>query len=97
MSSTPSQCQSRTFDNGTYKRATLYVPTGSAEAYRNAAYWRNFQNIVEFDPSSIEGIAGENGRKPQPVYDLQGRRLQQPQRGLNIIGGKKVLRTVDGF
>ena len=26
------------------------------------------------------------------VYDLYGRRLAQPQKGLNIIGGKKVMR-----
>lgn len=27
-----------------------------------------------------------------PVYDLQGRRLTTPQHGINIIGGKKVMR-----
>lgn len=30
--------------------------------------------------------------QPLPSYDLQGRRLQQPQRGLTIEGGRKVLR-----
>ena len=28
----------------------------------------------------------------RPVFDLQGRRLSQPQRGINIIGGRKVVR-----
>ena len=28
---------------------------------------------------------------PAPIYDLSGRRLAQPQRGLNIVGGKKVV------
>jgi hypothetical protein len=26
-----------------------------------------------------------------PIYDLNGRRLTEPQKGINIIGGKKIL------
>jgi hypothetical protein len=36
-----------TFDENTYSSATLYVPQGSAEAYKSAEGWKNFQNIVE--------------------------------------------------
>lgn len=42
------------------------------------------------DPSGIEEIlidADEN----TPVYDLSGKRLSEPRKGINIIGGKKVL------
>jgi hypothetical protein len=35
------------FDDKTYTSATLYVPQGSAEAYKSAEGWKNFQNIVE--------------------------------------------------
>ena len=35
------------FDNDTYSKATLYVPQGSLGAYKVAAGWINFQNIIE--------------------------------------------------
>ena len=38
---------SSAFDKDTYKKATLYVPQGSLEAYKAAAGWTEFQNIVE--------------------------------------------------
>ena len=42
------------------------------------------------DPSGIKGIlkdADENA----PIYDLSGKQLSEPRKGINIIGGKKVL------
>ena len=49
LSTTPPSISSYggTFDNDTYSKATLYVPQGSLEAYKNAAGWGMFQNIVE--------------------------------------------------
>ncbi len=35
------------FDYNTYQTATLYVPKGSIDAYKNANGWRRFANIVE--------------------------------------------------
>ena len=29
--------------------------------------------------------------KDAPIYDLQGQRLEKPRKGINIIGGKKVV------
>jgi hypothetical protein len=69
--------------------ATLCVPTGTKDAYQNADEWNKFWNIIEFDPSGIQNITfGKNANLP--VYDLNGRRLTEPQKGINIIGGKKV-------
>ena len=48
LSSTPPTISySDTFDNDSYSKATLYVPYGSLEAYKAAAGWGEFQNIIE--------------------------------------------------
>ena len=41
------------FSNKTYNNATLYVPKGSLEAYRNAVGWKEFFKCV-----AIEDIPG---------------------------------------
>ena len=43
------------------------------------------------DTATGIGAVEEPGMKNDAVYDLQGRRVTAPQRGLYIIGGKKVL------
>ena len=43
----------------TYYDATLYVPQGSIEAYKAADYWKNFENIVEFDATAIEDVTDD--------------------------------------
>ena len=42
------------------------------------------------DPSEIHAITLDKDTKV-PIYDLNGRKLQMPRRGINIIGGKKVV------
>ena len=42
-----------TFENGTFSKATVYVPVGRSSAYKNpanffAGEWRNFKNYVEY-------------------------------------------------
>lgn len=41
----PIKIGSSTFTNS--DKATLYVPEGCAEKYRNTSYWKDFKNIVE--------------------------------------------------
>lgn len=70
--------------------ATLYVPVGTKSKYEATEGWKDFKNIVEIDPSGIATIHSEkNGYGA--VYNLSGQRLAAPHRGLNIIGGKKVV------
>ena len=47
---------------------------------------------VETDPEVIDAItpAYFNGTK-YPIYNLSGQRLEKPRKGVNIVGGKKVL------
>ncbi len=45
---------------------------------------------VKGGASSINGIVADNA-KAQVIYNLAGQRLAQPQKGINIINGKKVV------
>ena len=76
-------------DDTIYSNATLYVPTGTIDVYKSTEGWNNFTNIVDSDPSGINNVV-LNEKKDAPAYNLNGRRLHQPQKGINIIDGKKI-------
>ena len=59
----------------------------SARAHTGNGGWSLYEGS---DPSSIQGITLDKNANT-PVYDLYGRRLTEPAKGINIIGGKKVL------
>lgn len=72
-----------------YSNATLHVPAGAIDAYKNAEIWKNFENIValtEDDPSSsdIKDINNDI-MATERYYSLDGKFITTPQRGLNII------------
>lgn len=82
----PSQFEGIDFD-----ACTLYVPIGSEQKYRDAEGWKLFVNIVGVEyPSGISTIRTEQ-KANEAVYNLSGQRLAAPRRGLNIIGGRKVV------
>ena len=87
LNSIPPTVNANTFNNYS---ASLQVPEGSKTNYKNADYWKNFKNIVEIDPSGIQTITLDKEINT-PVYDLNGRRLNEPSKGINIIGRKKVV------
>ena len=80
-----------TFSQITFMNAMLYVPTGKMEVYKATEGWKDFANIVEGTPTGITSVTSDKETTNAPVYDLNGRRLTEPQKGINIIGGKKVL------
>ena len=84
---TPPAITSTTFDSYT---AVLKVPTGSKAAYQAADYWKNFENVEEIDVDGVQGIQVDK-RQNTMVYDLNGRRLDAPTKGVSIINGRKVL------
>lgn len=80
--------ESPVFDNA-ITNATLHVPAASIEAYRNAESWKDFKEIVALtdsdpNPTGITNVSN-NMVTGERYYSLDGKRLDQPQRGLNII------------
>ncbi|MCR5643501.1 MAG: leucine-rich repeat domain-containing protein [Prevotella sp.] len=75
------------FDGVDYETCVLYVPYGCGEAYRNAEGWKLFKHIVEMEDTGINGAALND--KKQMIndkwYDLKGRRISQPKKGVNIL------------
>lgn len=70
---------------------TLYVPKGTKTLYESTEGWSSFTNIVEDDYSTgISDITVKQSVDTK-IYDLSGRRLSEPRKGINIIGGRKVI------
>ena len=42
-------------------------------------------------PDGIDSLTPDPSPRKGEIYNLAGQRLSKPQRGLNIIGGKKVI------
>lgn len=91
LSFTPPTLGTKNFTDEQYASIPLYVPQASIEAYKAADGWKNFYNILAVGSSGIESAEADGADQPTVIYDMQGRRLNEPQRGINIINGKKVL------
>ena len=84
--------------DGDASKVGLYQYAGELKGFR--AFYRAASESPEanaagfsFDTiiTGIDGILGTDGTNDGTIYDLSGRRLNKPVKGLNIIGGKKVL------
>ena len=72
------------FDMGDRSQCKLYVPKGTAQKYRNAEVWKEF-DIEEMDPSGIDTVTDGNAVKEVARYDAEGHLLTAPTKGLNIV------------
>ena len=81
---------SRTFSNNTFINATLYVPIGTKEKYKAVEGWKDFLFIEEGNPTGITVIE-KTKYDNTTIYDLNGVRLSEPKRGVNIVNGKKIV------
>lgn len=78
------------FMNRTPQDTPVYVPVGSAEAYRNSWGWNYFTNFIETDFSGVQDCLDDDGNNQKAIYDLQGRKVSHPITDqLYIINGKK--------
>ena len=80
----------RAFSENTFDNATLYVPVGTIDNYKATDGWKDFAYIVEGTPTGIKVIENTQN-KNATVYDLNGVRLSEAKRGINIINGQKVI------
>ena len=74
---------------GKYIATIQYYESWNRDAW---IYFEDYLVNIEvwFEGTAIEGInPDEEGIAP--IYDLNGRRLDKPRKGINIIGGKKIL------
>ena len=80
----------RAFSVNTFDNATLYVPVGTIDNYKATDGWKDFAYIVEGTPTGIKVIENTQ-KKNATIYDLNGVRQSEPQKGINILNGKKVV------
>ena len=81
-------------ENGVFGGFTMRFVRFSLDWASNGTYKFTeaapFYPIKSTNPTAIEEVRGENANE-QVVYDLQGRRVDNPTKGIYIINGKKVL------
>ena len=77
-----------------FTSATLYVPVGTLQKYQAAKGWNKFSNIVEMESTGINAINTVDASDAE-WFSIDGKRLNAPQKGLNIIREKgKVTRKI---
>ncbi len=82
---TPPDSEGYPFYNVETSKVLLVVPDGSEDLYKAHYVWDRFW--IE-TPTGISPLL--TSPEEEPIYELSGRRLQKMQRGINIVGGKKV-------
>ena len=77
------------FENTPIEMGTLYVVDNLKDAYKSTSPWSRFGKIIGFDESTgINAIMNDSGNAL--IFDMQGNRLDNVRKGVNII------RTRDG-
>jgi hypothetical protein len=68
----------------------LYYPDGMYKAYSTAPQWKNFyMPFAPSTPTAVEHIAVPQ-QQTQPIYNLQGQRVDSAYKGIVIRNGKKI-------
>ena len=76
----------------------LYVPEGSVDAYKAAAGWKEFKNILAIGTTGIHGVVVSHGESFD-VFTLSGLKVKSKvtsldglPNGIYIVNGKKVMK-----
>jgi hypothetical protein len=74
------------FDGAPIKSAILKVNDDLVKSYKTTSPWNSFGTIIGFNEAKETGIgcvmADESGAM---IFSIDGRRLDKPQKGMNII------------
>lgn len=88
----------KVFENTPVDNATLHVPSGIVDVYKNVAPWKNFKRIVALTdtdpkPTNIDEVRSKTSDVRGAYFDLNGRRLngEPTQKGVYIHNGKKII------
>ena len=76
--------ESNVFDGCDSKNCTVYVPKGTYDAYRLSIFGF-FENIVEFDATSIHNTVATPEAQEIARYAINGQRLTAPIKGINLV------------
>ena len=84
------------FEEIDLSKSTLHVPAVSVDKYRNAIEWQDFGKIVALteddpNPTRIESSKEDKISYPIGTYTIDGKRLDKPQQGINVVDSKKVI------
>ncbi len=83
---TPPICGTQALNDINKWDCTLVVPVGSKSAYLAADQWKDFFFIKESDVTAINRIYDDEAEgRIIGIYDLNGRKLERLQRGMNIV------------
>ena len=83
------QVRGNNFAGVKLENVTLHVLPNLLEEARTTSPWKDFGNIVEWTPDGIAETTAVDGKQSTAIYDLSGRRVQTPTKGIYIRDGKK--------
>lgn len=80
------------FDNTTTQKAVLHVPTSAIEMYSVTEPWSHFKEIVALEENPDAMIEAKQEYDSNEVYyNLTGRKVMYPQKGIYIKNCKKII------
>ena len=81
----PTAIEGEFFSDTPIEQATLYVPESSLDSYKATSPWSSFGTILPISTTGIGETATNGVSGIDAIYDIEGKRCNGTNRGLNII------------
>ena len=81
----PTAIEGTNFNDSPIDQATLYVLETSLKYYKTTSDWSNFGTILPITSTGIENTPVTKSNTIDAIYDLDGKRSNGANRGMNII------------